>query len=226
MAREFVPALTRHRMYFDDGQPRYAPGADCNAVFGNCVDLDSCFGPRLSLMEPVDTALELVESAGDDSHNGCAVLAGFTPGNIAVARRGVCGFFTKAYLAQSAGAAGLIVVNDGRCGNLGPDSPDCVVPMSGGGAAFMIDIPVVMLSSSDGEALIAELENGQPVTAVMGAVEGGAFEVSSWIFSSDITEVDPVEINNGNSLRVHFGGFADGFECGDTGRWSPVRDGQ
>ena len=92
MAREFFPALTRHRMYYPDGGPRYAPGLNCNDVVGGCFELGDCFGPRLSLMEPLTAELEIADDGGGfgDPALACDPLTGFTAGRIALIRRGEC----------------------------------------------------------------------------------------------------------------------------------------
>jgi len=225
MAREFVPALTRHSLYYNHGPPRYASGLNCNARFGGCTQLEDCFGPRLSLIEPIHGDLEVVDGGGqNDPDTGCGVLVGFTPGRIAVVRNGGCSPFEKAFYAQGAGATGVIVVNNGICMDLGPDSPDCVYRMYGGGSAGMIDIPIVMISMGDGEDLITELERGGPVTVSMGAMPRKTFEVSAFIFSADPDELDPNPDNNGHSHRATIGPFSDGFDCGGCSRWSVFVD--
>jgi len=223
LARVYLPALTLHQMYFDQGVGRYGPGLNCSSFpYTGCTSLDDCFGPRLWTMEPFTAELELVDDRGafGDPTLGCDALAEFTAGRIALIRRGVCTPFTKARHAQEAGAAAVIVVNDGRCADLGPDCVDCVTPMNGGTSAGTIDIPVIMLSNRDGETLIAELMQGRNVTVSMGAMTDLPFEIGSFIFSSDPGEVDHNPANNGHSLRVLTGTFTDDFETGDCSRWS------
>jgi len=222
LAREYFPALTRHRMYIPDGAPRYAPGLNCNDFVGGCGELGDCFGPRLSLMAPLTADLEIADDGSEvgDPTLACDPLIGFSAGRIALVRRGECPYFDKTENAQSAGASGVVVVNDGRCTGLGPDSPSCVVPMPGGDDAGVIDIPVIMLSTTDGEELIAAIEGGESVTVTMGAMPGGSFELSTFIFTTDSQEVDPIPENNGHSLAVMTAFFADGFESGDLSGWS------
>ncbi len=222
LAREYWPALTPHRMYYSEGSPRYTSGLSCNDLVGGCFELEDCFGPRLSLMDPITAGLEIADDGGGfgDPTLACDTLVGFTAGRIALVRRGECPYFDKATHAQTAGAAGVIVVNDGRCTGLGPDSSECVVPMPGGGDAGTIDIPVIMLSTTDGEELIAALEGGEPVTVSMGAMPGGSFELSTFIFTTDSNEVDPVPENNGHAWVVMTTLFTDGFESGDLSVWS------
>jgi Zn-dependent M28 family amino/carboxypeptidase len=64
-------------------------------------------------VQAVDLALS--EEPLQTSTSGCERedFAGFTPGHIALVRRGTCQFQTKAELAQAAGAAGLIIMNQG-----------------------------------------------------------------------------------------------------------------
>ncbi len=56
--------------------------------------------------------------APNSSTSGCEVedFAGFVPGNIALVQRGTCPYVQKAALAQEAGAAALIVFNEGQPG--------------------------------------------------------------------------------------------------------------
>ncbi len=71
-------------------------------------------------------------------------------GKIAVCYRNTCQFGTKALNCQTAGAIGVIIINR---------DPD-VVEMAGGVDGTSVTIPVIMLSSVDGAALVAEMANG------------------------------------------------------------------
>jgi hypothetical protein len=225
LAREFLPALTRHSLYYAHGPPRYASGLNCNARFGGCTQLEDCFGPRLALIEPFLAELEVVDGGGqNDPNTGCGPPVGFASGRVAVVRNGGCSFFVKAFYAQGAGAVGVIVVNNGMCWDLGPESPDCVYRMDGGGSAGMIDIPIVMISMRDGEGLIAELDRGRSVTVAMGAMPRKTFEMSAYVFSADPDELDPNLENNGHSRLMTIGPFSDGFDCGGCSRWSDSVD--
>lgn len=222
LAGMLLPALTHHRLYFNDGAlRRYGRGLSCNTIAAQCSWLSDCFGARLSLIEPFSAELALVDDGEPENTSlACGPLMGFPAGRIAVARRGDCVFYDKAAHSQQAGAVGLIIVNDGQCAGLGPDSPDCVINMEGGALAHLIDIPVLMLSVSDGEPIIAELAEGGTVRATLGAASGVAFELSSFAFLADPAEVDPNPANSGAVRMIDPGLFADGFECGGMGRWS------
>ena len=82
-------------------------------------------------------------------------------GKICVIRRNTCEFGTKAYEAQLAGAVGVIIVNR---------DPD-VIGMGPGAQGANVTIPVVMLSSTDGQLLIDQMANG-PVVVLIGNKTG------------------------------------------------------
>ena len=65
-------------------------------------------------------------------------------GNIAIVRRGECQFGTKALRAQQAGAVACIIIN----------SEEGVIQMAPGDDGNQINIPVFMISKSDGDNLI------------------------------------------------------------------------
>ena len=78
-------------------------------------------------------------------------------GKIAVIYRNTCEFGYKASLAEAAGAVAVIIVN----------RDDEAIPMGGGAEGLNVTIPVVMLSSSSGATLVAEMLNG-PVVMFIG----------------------------------------------------------
>ncbi len=82
-------------------------------------------------------------------------------GKIVVIRRNTCEFGTKAYNAQLAGAVGVIIVNRD------PES----IEMGGGTDGINVTIPVIMLSSTDGNNIIQQMQNG-PVVAFIGNKAG------------------------------------------------------
>lgn len=82
-------------------------------------------------------------------------------GKIVVIRRNTCEFGTKALNAQNAGAVGVIIINR---------DPE-VMGMGSGADGANVTIPVVMLSSTDGNAILAQMLNG-PVVAFIGNKAG------------------------------------------------------
>lgn len=83
-----------------------------------------------------------------DSTSGCeaADFAGFPAGNIALVQRGTCTFAVKALNAQAAGAAAVVIFNQG---NLPAREPLIVGTLD----AAPVQIPVVGASFADGVAL-------------------------------------------------------------------------
>lgn len=79
--------------------------------------------------------------------DGCAALpAGSLAGTVALIRRGTCGFYNKAFNAQSAGAAAVILYNNAA----GAISPTVAPPTAADPA---ITIPVVAITADQGAAL-------------------------------------------------------------------------
>ncbi len=82
-------------------------------------------------------------------------------GKICVIRRNTCEFGTKAFEAQAAGAVAVIVVN----------RDPAVIGMGPGAQGANVTIPVVMLTSTDGQLLIDQMANG-PVVCLIGNKTG------------------------------------------------------
>ena len=93
------------------------------------------------------------------SAEACNPLQNDLTGKIAILYRNTCDFATKAYNAQLAGAVGVVIVN----------REDALIGMTAAnpGDGQSVTIPVVFLSSIDGNALIAEMSNG-PVVMFIG----------------------------------------------------------
>lgn len=81
---------------------------------------------------------------------GCTPLvnAAQISGNVALIRRGVCGFLVKYQQAQAAGARAIVVYNDGA-------DPTRVDPIVMGGLDATVTIPGLMISSTVGNTLAA-----------------------------------------------------------------------
>jgi Zn-dependent M28 family amino/carboxypeptidase len=99
------------------------------------------YGSVTAAVAPVDLALAPPQA----STSGCeaADFAGFPAGNIALIQRGTCSFGIKAANAQAAGAAGVIIFNQGNTplreglivGTLLPDGAAVTIPVVGGSFA-------------------------------------------------------------------------------------------
>jgi PKD repeat protein len=158
-----------------------------------CGDLASCFGGPLSQMAPVESDLELVNDPnpdqGEDSSMGCNPLEGFTAGNIAIVRRGGCQFGTKALNAETAGAAGVVIVNSQPAQNIHS------ISIGGGDDGDQVTIPVILVSYENGEALITELAAKAQVNATLGAIETEDLLFASTAFHAT-TDTDPDGLND------------------------------
>ena len=97
------------------------------------------------------------------ANEGCLTLNGdqysqpSLAGKIAVVWRGSCQFGLKAALAENNGAVGIIIINHSGA----------PVGMAGGDSGMVLNIPVVMISTNDGQFLLNEMLNG-PVEIFMG----------------------------------------------------------
>jgi hypothetical protein len=98
-----------------------------------------------------DTLELVVDTIGCLDANGNSYNQPSLAGKIAVVLRGTCQFSTKAALAENNGAVGIIIIN-----NTG-SNPITLYP---GDSASYIKIPVVSISSSDGQTLLNEMANG------------------------------------------------------------------
>lgn len=91
----------------------FAYGPDFN------ITSNSGNGDVTAQIQPVGTILTPAPPAPNSSTSGCASsnFTGFVSGRIALIERGTCTFSTKVSLAATAGAAGVIIFNDGSAGN-------------------------------------------------------------------------------------------------------------
>lgn len=145
------PVVTNPGFAFDI----HAPASQAGAVidyeetngWGKPIDEDYIYGN-----------LVIVDDGTANPEEGCDPLTngGAINGNIAIAMRGSCTFVNKALNAQNAGATGLIIVNN---------EPGLLVM---GGTTQDVDIPVVMITETQGNALIAEINAGEDVTVLLG----------------------------------------------------------
>ncbi|GIV38780.1 MAG: peptidase M36 [Thermonema sp.] len=114
------------------------------------------FGKQLSeLSAPITAEVVLADDGVDTTTNACSPLVNNVSGKIVLIDRGACTFVTKVKNAQNAGAVAVIVAN----------YEDALLSM--GGEDATINIPVVMIKKSDGDAIKTALSNNQTVTATI-----------------------------------------------------------
>ncbi|MDG1330938.1 MAG: T9SS type A sorting domain-containing protein [Crocinitomicaceae bacterium] len=109
---------------------------------------------------PLTEDLVIFNDNTGDPYDACepAVNGAELNGKIAVIRRGSCEFGCKAEEAQNAGAVGVLVVNN---------AAGAPIAMGEGVCGINVTIPAIMVSQSDGEALITEIEGGSTVSATL-----------------------------------------------------------
>lgn len=188
---------------------------DCNDPF------NTCFGGPLAGYDLGSLPVELVDDGSGSPTLACQPFTMVTAGAIAVIDRGTCAYGDKVYNAEAAGAAGVIVANDGNC-LIGPPSPDCVNNMLPGNLGLQTSIPVVQVSQNQGSAIKDELLTG-PVMATVGGIHTTDAVFTSQIFLVGTGDSDPDGANDASTWTtavVQAPVFADGFESGDTSAWS------
>lgn len=125
------------------------------ALAGDYTSVEGDFTPKLSVVGPITAQVVLVSPA-----DACGSIqnAAALNGKIALIDRGSCFFVDKLRRVQTAGAIGVIMVNN-------VDGPP--IPMGGSGNTSDIKIPGVMIRQEDGKLLKSQLANG--VTATLAA---------------------------------------------------------
>ena len=119
-------------------------------------------------------------------------------GNIAVIRRGFCGFTQKVINAQNAGAIAVIIVNN----NGG-------APFAMGGGNGAITIPAVMMDQANGEALITQMASST-VNATLGGITDTTTgdELLTGLPLADARKVGDADFRN-IKFRVPGGSYVD-----------------
>jgi Zn-dependent M28 family amino/carboxypeptidase len=171
--------------------------------------MNSGSGAVTAPVQSVDLGLE--NEPLQASTSGCERedFAGFTPGNIALVRRGTCPFQAKAEQAKAAGAAGLIIMNQGTGDQTG---------IFGGRLETLATIPVLGVATDVGRRLAeasrdpagnrvrlaVEVETGtrstRNVIAERGEASGGAIVVGAHLDS--VTEGPGMNDNASGSAAV------------------------
>lgn len=139
-------------------------------IAGSYFGLEAAFGPALT-NTPITADLALVtdnnsQTTSSDPHNACDPIINGSDlnGKIAVIRRGECSFVDKIEAAQNEGAIAVIMINN----NLSQ-----LINMGGDGSN--INIPSIMISLLDGNAIINKLQNDEAINATL--VNNGPFRI-------------------------------------------------
>lgn len=127
-----------------------------SVISGSYAATDASFGPGLPAT-PITADVVLVIDNTAPVNDGCETIinAAQLSGKIAIIDRGACTFVNKVAAAENAGALAVIIVNN-VAGS----------PIQMGGTSNTINIPSIMISQTDGNAIKNELQNG-PVNATI-----------------------------------------------------------
>jgi hypothetical protein len=130
----------------------------------------------------INSKWENIPVAFDQNNaNGCAAFApGYFTGKFALIYRGGCEFGAKALAAQTAGATGVIIVNN----LLG------VAGMAAGANGAAVTIPVIMVNTQAGDDMKAQLLNNIPVSV----------SLTAWRYDSI---ANPIDIGFKNDGPLH-----------------------
>jgi len=132
-------------------------------IAGDYEAVQAAFGPWADAQS--GTVMLIDDGAG--ATVGCDPASNVLTGMIALIDRGACGFTTKAFNAEAAGAIAVVICNNNDT------EPDAVITMAGGDNCALT-IPAVMISYNSCQTIKAEIVNG--VTATMPANMPGAGE--------------------------------------------------
>jgi len=120
------------------------------------------FTPPLRDRDPIEARLILADDDDDAGGSGttadaCEPLVNVvrTTGNIAFIERGGCDFDVKIQHAEDAGAVAAVIYS------IAGD------PIVMNGDAALVDIPALMIGQADGNLIVAEIDAGNAVTAVL-----------------------------------------------------------
>lgn len=172
----------------------------------NTFDSGSPEGTATGPLVPVGVVVPAAALPPNSNTSGCEAsdFAGFPIGGIALVQRGTCGFNVKVLNAQTAGAAGVVVMNEGQPGRTG------LINMIGD--ATGLEIPAVFVTSAAGEDLAATPGATVTVTVDYVAEERTAYNV--------FAETEKGDDNNTVMVGAHLDSVQGGAGINDNGTGS------
>ncbi|GGG31721.1 peptidase M36 [Dokdonia pacifica] len=170
---------------------------DGGSLDGGYIGTPANFGDPLPDDIPLEGELALTEddNAGNstDSIDACDTIINGADlaGNIAIIRRGECEFGVKVLAAENEGAIAVIMVNN-------VEGPPTI--MGPGAVGNQVSIPSIMVSQSDGEAIIAALQGGEVINGSL--INSGSFQIDGSLDNAVVAH----EYAHGISNRLTGGG--------------------
>ncbi len=171
------------------------------SLAGDYLGVPANFGAPLPEDTPIVGQLALTldddQGASEDPYDACDDLLNGADinGSIAVIRRGECQFGFKILAAQNQGAVAVIIVNN---------VPGAPITMAPGDVGDQVTITSIMISQTDGEAIIAALLAGEQI-------EGSLSSGASYQLDGDVDNgIIAHEYGHGISTRLTGGRFNSG----------------
>ncbi len=166
-------------------------------------------GDVTALVQPTVDVIIPPDPVPGTSNSGCEPedFDGFVEGNIALVQRGTCTFAQKAINAEAAGAAGVIIFNEGQ-----PGRTDAILGTLG---APDVSIPVVGASFAIGEELY-NLDQAGDVTVHLFTSTISEIRATSNVFAESVTGND----DNVVMVGAHLDSVAEGPGINDNGSGS------
>jgi len=165
-------------------------------------------------VQPVDVVVP-PGAAANTSTSGCEPedFAGFVAGNIALVQRGSCDFAVKANNADAAGAAGLIIMNEGTPGD--PSRNNVINP----NLVTQRSIPVIGVNAAVGIGLVEAARAGEVVVRIK--VDGFTENRVSWNVIADSTLGNP-DPSKTIVVGAHLDSVPEGPGINDNGSGSAM----
>ncbi|MBW9204617.1 M20/M25/M40 family metallo-hydrolase [Mumia sp. zg.B17] len=172
----------------------------------NSFDTGTPEGTATGPLVPVGVVVPSADLPPNSNTSGCEAsdFADFPEGGIALVQRGTCGFTVKVLNAQAAGAAGVVVMNEGQPGRTG------LVGMIGD--ATGLTIPAVFATSAAGEDLAATPGATVTVTVDYLSEERTTYNV--------VAETKQGDDDNTVMVGAHLDGVQAGAGINDNGTGS------
>lgn len=165
-----------------------------STIQGDYISVETTnFGTEITSV--ISAEFVLANDATGTAEEGCNAFGADATGKIAIIRRGNCPFVDKVRNAQNAGAIGAIVVNniDGS-------------PFNMGGTDATINIPSVMISKADGDAIINQMQ----INTVTGQLNPATGDFTGLLVPG-IQHINDIKIKDNNGVSEVYVAAGDAF---------------
>ena len=175
----------------------------------------SASGDVTAAITPVDVVVPIGANPPSTSNSGCEAgdFGGFPAGNIALIQRGTCAFADKAINAEAAGAAGVLLFNEGQPDIPGDDRVGVINATLG--EPGLVNIPVFDTTYAIGAELVelTRLPNAVPVVLHMQTTA----EFKTFHTANVLAETSGGRADRTVLLGAHLDSVAEGPGINDNG---------